>query len=159
MTDQRGRVDVGHPRWPTSRSWEARGTTTRTPSTRAAGLSSEPSRCGGWKAITQQVRGRGAVQVRLSLITLVLVFRRHAWAPSAAIAIGFSSAVGFTAVHLLPHWSSFSDSFTGGLIDPRVTALSWTAVLFEIGADIALAWAGVRFVRTHGMEHFARLRR
>src|SRR5260370_42523925 len=62
----------------------------------------------GSDVITAQVRWAGVVQTLLAVITLVLVLRRHPWAPLSAIAIGFSSALGFTAVHLLPHWSSFS---------------------------------------------------
>jgi hypothetical protein len=104
----------------------------------------------GSDVITAQVRWAGVAQTLLAVITLVLVFRRHPWAPLSAIAIGFSSALGFTAVHLLPHWSSFSDPFTGSRIAPHVTALSWVAALLEIGADIALGWAGLRVVRAHG---------
>jgi hypothetical protein len=66
----------------------------------------------------------------------------------AAIAVGFPSAVGFTAAHVLPHWSSFSDSFTGSRVAPNVTVLSWAAALFEIGADVAFGWAGV-----HALGH------
>ncbi len=50
--------------------------------------------------------------------------RRHPWAPLAAIAIGLSSAIGFTAAHLLPHLSSSSDPFTGNHVAP----VSWLEV-------------------------------
>ena len=98
----------------------------------------------GVDVVTTTVRVAGGIQLLLGAITLVLVFRRHPWAPSAAIAVGFASAIGFSAAHLLPHWSSFSDSFTGSHVAPKVTALSWAAALFEIGADIVLGCAGLR---------------
>src|SRR5437763_16418906 len=58
----------------------------------------------GADVVTATVRVAGGVQFLMGVITVVLVFRRHPWAPSAAIAVGFASAVGFTATHLLPHW-------------------------------------------------------
>ena len=61
-----------------------------------------------------------------AVVAVVLVFRRHRLAPLAAIAIGFPSAIGFAAAHLLPHWSSFSDSFTGSDVGARrQLRLSW----------------------------------
>jgi hypothetical protein len=98
----------------------------------------------GADVVTPQVRAVGGIQLLLAAITVALVFRRHPWASRSAISVGFASAIGFSAAHLLPHWSSFSDSFTGRGVAPNVTVLSWVAALFEIGADIALGWAGVR---------------
>jgi hypothetical protein len=104
----------------------------------------------GVDVLTTQVLSAGSIQFVLAVIALVLVLRRHPWAASAAIAIGFSSAIGFTAAHLLPHWGSFSDSFTGSRVAPNVTVLSWATALFEIGADIAVGCAGVRVFGTYG---------
>ena len=104
----------------------------------------------GLDVVTTQVTSAGSIQFLLALIALVLVFRRHPSAPVAAIAIGFTSAIGFAAAHLLPQWSSFSDSFTGSHVAPNVTVLSWATALFEIGADIAFGWAGVRVLGTYG---------
>ncbi len=101
----------------------------------------------GMDVLTGQVFWLGNVQIVASVITLVLVFRRHRWAPAFAIAVGFASAVGFSAAHLLPHWSAFSDSFTGAHHAPGVTALSWFAACFEIGAGLFLGIAGVRALR------------
>jgi hypothetical protein len=98
----------------------------------------------GMDVVTTQVMWAGSIQFLLAVIAVVLVYRRHAGAPLAAIAIGFGSAIGFAAAHLLPHWSSFSDSFTGSRVAPNVTVLSWATALFEIGADLAFGWAGVR---------------
>ena len=107
----------------------------------------------GVDVVTTQVLSAGAIQFLLALITVALVHRRHPWSPYAAIALGFSSAIGFTAAHLLPHWSSFSDPFTGGHVAQNVTVLSWATALFEIGADLAFGWAGVRAVRTYGTRN------
>jgi hypothetical protein len=109
----------------------------------------------GLDVMTTQVMLAGSIQFLLAVIALVLVFRRHPWAPLAAIAIGFSSAIGFAAAHLLPHWSSFSDSFTGSHVAPNVTVLSWATALFEIGADIAFGWVGLRVLGTYGRRSAA----
>ena len=101
----------------------------------------------GMDVVTTQVMWAGSIQYLLAVIAVVLVYRRHPWAPLAAIAIGFASAIGFSAAHLLPHWSSFSDSFTGSRVAPNVNILSWTTAVFEIGADLAFGWAGVRVLQ------------
>jgi hypothetical protein len=56
--------------------------------------------------------------------------------------VGFTSAVGFTVVHLVPDWGPLSDAFPGAH-GAGVTAFSWFAALFEIGADLAFGAAGV----------------
>jgi hypothetical protein len=56
----------------------------------------------GTDVLTTEVLWAGNVQTIGALVTLVLVFTRHRWAPVAAIIIGFASAFGFTVVHLLP---------------------------------------------------------
>jgi hypothetical protein len=98
----------------------------------------------GLEVSTAQVRVAGGIQFLLAVVALVLVYRGHPWAPLLAISLGFASAIGFTATHVLPHWSSFSDPFTGGHVAPKVTAFSWATAVFEIGADVAFGWAGVR---------------
>lgn len=75
---------------------------------------------------------------------LLLVLRRHRWAPAAATALGFTSAALFVLVHFVPDWGSFSDSFTGSRVGPNVTALSWIAAIVEVAAGLALGWAGAR---------------
>jgi Na+/proline symporter len=109
----------------------------------------------GVDVVTTQVLSAGTVQFLLAVVAVVLVYRRHPWAPVAAIAIGFASAIGFTAAHVLPHWSSFSDSFTGSRVAPNVTVLSWATAIFEIGADIAFGWVGVRALGTYGRRDLA----
>jgi hypothetical protein len=103
----------------------------------------------GVEVVSTQVTVAGTLQYLLAVLTLVLVRHRHPWAPAAAMAIGLISAVGFTAAHLLPHWSAFSDSFSSP-VAPRVTAFSWATALFEIGADLCFAWTGLRVLGTFG---------
>lgn len=85
----------------------------------------------------------GNAQTIGALIALFLVFTRHRWAAAAAIVIGFTSAIGFTVVHLFPEWGPLSDAFPGAHGHADVTIFSWFAALFEIGADLAFGAAGV----------------
>jgi hypothetical protein len=68
---------------------------------------------------------------------------RHRAAPLVAMVVGFTAAVGVSASHLLPHWSSLSDSLPDGNVD----AWSWIAVLLEIVGAIALGAAGAYALR------------
>jgi len=104
----------------------------------------------GFDVLTPTVFWAGNLQLVAAVVTLVLVFRGHRLAPAAATAVGFGSAIGFTAAHVLPHWSTFSDSSTGSDVAAGVTAFSWFAALFEIGADVAFGWAGLRALRARG---------
>src|SRR5450755_2486802 len=65
----------------------------------------------GMDILPPAVMVAGMVQIVLAALTIVLVFVGSRWAPHAAIVVGFLSAVGFTAAHLLPTWGFFSDSF------------------------------------------------
>jgi hypothetical protein len=98
----------------------------------------------GIGVMTTEVTVAGTLQFVLAAVTVALVFRGHPLAPPFAIAVGFASAVGFAAAHLVPHWSSFSDSYTGTHVAPHVTAFSWVTAIFEIGADVALGCVGLR---------------
>jgi Na+-transporting methylmalonyl-CoA/oxaloacetate decarboxylase beta subunit len=89
----------------------------------------------------------GNAQTIGAFVALFLVFTGHRWGPAAAIAIGFASAVGFTAVHLLPDWGPLSDAFPAAAHHTGVTAFSWFAALFEIAADLAFGAAGVYALR------------
>ena len=101
----------------------------------------------GVDVISTEVLWLGNVQTVGAVVALFLVFTGHRWGPAAAAAIGFASAVGFTVVHLLPYWSVLSDNFPGAESGAGVTAYSWFAALFEIGADVAFGWAGLRVLR------------
>ncbi|MDQ6696563.1 MAG: hypothetical protein M3Z46_03795 [Actinomycetota bacterium] len=102
----------------------------------------------GFDVLTPEVFWAGNFQLVTALIAVALVFMGHRWAPLAAMAIGFPSAVGFVASHLLPHWSSFSDAFPGGHVD----GWSWGAALVEIAADLAFGLAGWYVLRRTGWE-------
>jgi hypothetical protein len=101
----------------------------------------------GMDVVTTHVQWAGNLQLTLAVVTIALVWARHPAAPALAAAVGFASAVGFTAAHLLPDWGAFSDPFTGGEVAPHVTWFSWFAALFEIAADALLGVAGVRALR------------
>jgi hypothetical protein len=53
---------------------------------------------------------------------------------------GFSVAAGVAASHIAPHWSAFSDPYPAIGAD----ALSWALMLVELGAALALGYAGLR---------------
>ena len=74
---------------------------------------------------------------------LVLVARGHRLAAPYAAAVGASVAVGFLLVHVAPHWSAFSDPYSG--FDPD--ALSWALVAVPVGAAL---WLVVRAVQAMG---------
>jgi hypothetical protein len=76
-------------------------------------------------------------------IAIALVLVRHRRAPLVATAVGFPTALGVAASHLLPHWSSFSDAFPGSDVD----ALSYVAVLVEILSALVLGTAGTYVLR------------
>lgn len=102
----------------------------------------------GMDVTSALVNALGSLQLLFALFTVFLVFRRHPAAPRAAVLIGFASAIGFTVVHLLPDWfGPLSDSFIAAPPENRVTGFSWFAALFEITADLAIAFAGLRVLR------------
>ena len=101
----------------------------------------------GMDVLSGPVFWAGNLQIGLSLVTLALIFLRHRLAPVFAVVLGFASAIGFTVAHVLPHWSSFSDSFTGAHPAPHVTGFSWFAAAFEIGSGLYLGIAAVVTMR------------
>lgn len=62
----------------------------------------------------------GITQIALAAVTVGVMFRGSRLAPHAAIVIGFVSAAGFAAAHLLPTWGFFSDSFINAPSAARV---------------------------------------
>jgi hypothetical protein len=101
----------------------------------------------GFDVLSTEVLWLGNVQTVGAVVALFLVFTGHRWGPAAAVAIGFASAIGFAVVHLLPYWSVLSDNFPGAESPAGVTEYSWFAALFEIAADVAFGWAGLRALR------------
>ncbi len=94
----------------------------------------------GIEGINEQVIWGGTAVAIISGVVLTLVFTKHRLAPNAAAAAGIGIAIGVTATHLLPHWSSLSDPLPGGAVD----GFTWFAVLAEVLGAVVLGLAGLR---------------
>jgi hypothetical protein len=90
--------------------------------------------------LSTEVQTIGALGNIALLIAGVLILRGSAYAPPFAVLIGFGTALGLIAVHLLPHWSAFSDPYT----DLSLSAGSWLSLAFFFGAAVAFGYAGLR---------------
>jgi hypothetical protein len=99
----------------------------------------------GLDVLTPQVQWAGNLSTAIGIATVVLVLVGHRFGPLAAALTGIPVGVGVAAVHLLPHWSAFSDAFPGSH-GTGVTALSWTVVLIEIVGALAMGVLGLRIV-------------
>jgi hypothetical protein len=97
----------------------------------------------GTERLTTEIYVGGSLISILAVVTLVMALRRNPQAPLVAAVVGFWTALGVTASHILPHWSALSDPYP----DLNVDALSWVIVLLEIGAAFALGVVGVRKLR------------
>jgi hypothetical protein len=97
----------------------------------------------GIDTVTPEVLWAGTASSLVVVVAIALIFTGNRWAPAVATAVGFANAFGVAAVHLLPPWSVFSDSFSGA----HVSALSWAAVLFEIAGAFAFGVAGLLALR------------
>ena len=106
----------------------------------------------GFDVLTPEVYWAGMALSILGVTTIVLVLVRHRLAPLVAVAVGFPTALGVAASHLLPHWSLFSDAFPGSGVD----ALSYAAVLVEIISALVLGAAGAYVLRRTGQRRAAR---
>jgi hypothetical protein len=95
---------------------------------------------------TVEVLTLGSITAVAQLLVVATVFLRWRWAAVAAVAIGFPDAVGIAAVHLLPHWSAFSDAFPGAY-RTGVTGFSWFAAVLEIVGALVFGMAGVHALR------------
>lgn len=96
----------------------------------------------GFNVLTPEVYWAGMVLSVLAVIAIALVLTRHPWGPLVAVMVGFPMAIGVTASHLLPHWSSFSDAFPGSQVD----RMSYVAVVFEVVASLVFGAAGMRLL-------------
>ncbi len=85
----------------------------------------------------------GLLGVVTTLFALGLAIARHPLAPLASIVVGFGSAIGFFAVHVLPDWGPLSDGYP----DLPVDALSWIAAIVPIVVGLWVGVAGLRAVR------------
>src|SRR5438132_5949105 len=100
----------------------------------------------GAGVLTLEVKWAGIVSTAIGVATIALVLARHRLAPLAAVVVGAPIAVGVAAVHLLPHWSVWSDAFPGAQAT-GVSPLSWAVVLLEIAGALALLAAGTYVLR------------
>jgi hypothetical protein len=85
----------------------------------------------------------GSAGLLAAIAVLALAAARRAEAAQLAVVVGLSTALGFVAVHLLPHWGPFSDPYESAHLD----ALSWASMLGSIAAALLLAAAGIRALR------------
>jgi hypothetical protein len=76
-----------------------------------------------------------------TIVLLVLVARRHELATRYAAGFGLALATGFVLVHLLPHWSTFSQSYA----DQDADALSWVLAVLPVLAGLCLSAVALRF--------------
>jgi hypothetical protein len=89
----------------------------------------------GTARLSWEILAGGSAITIAAIASLVLAWRRDWRAPVFGTVLGFSAAVGIASSHLAPHWSALSDSY------PQIhaDAISWIAVLIEIGAALVLA--------------------
>jgi hypothetical protein len=112
----------------------------------------------GMSASPHAVMVGGITQGLFVLVAILMALSGRRWAPEAAIAVGFGSAVLFIYAHLLPsYFPAYQDSFVSG---PRinVTWFSWISAVAEIGTGIVFAIAGFRARRPSGVNSVVQLR-
>ena len=113
----------------------------------------------GVSVLTPEVYWAGVASTIAGVVTLVLVLSRHRWAPLVAAITGFQVALGTAAVHLLPHWSSFSDGLPGAH-GTGITLFSWIVVNIEIVGALLLGIFGANILfherQARGLAHEGR---
>jgi hypothetical protein len=95
------------------------------------------------REIEPAVIGIGIVGDVIALTSLALAITRHPLAPTAAVLVGFGTALGFLVVHILPDWGPLSQGYPGTPVD----ALSWVAAIVPILLAAWLGLAGLRATR------------
>jgi hypothetical protein len=100
----------------------------------------------GQGSVTDQLYVAGNLGLILQVAVITLILTRHRIAPIAAVSAGFPLALGFTAAHWLPHWSSLSDSF----VDDGAAVFSYVASLAEIAGALAAGITGLAVLRDRG---------
>jgi hypothetical protein len=106
----------------------------------------------GQGSITDELYWAGNLSTIVQVAVITLIVTHHRVAPIAAVAAGFSLAVGFLAAHWLPEWSALSDPVWE--ID-ALPALSYVASTAEIAGALAIGLAGLAIVRRRGLASFA----
>jgi len=105
----------------------------------------------GQGSVTEELYWVGNLALVLQVVVVTLVLTRHRLAPLVGAAAGFPLALGFTAAHWLPTWSSLSDSFT----EDGASTFSYLASAMEIAGALAVGLAGLALVRRRGLASFA----
>ncbi|MFN2464803.1 MAG: hypothetical protein ABR598_00885 [Candidatus Dormibacteria bacterium] len=85
----------------------------------------------------------GTAVLIVAVALTVLAFRRSRVAAPLAVAFGAVTAIGLVAVHLVPAWGTFSDSY----LPLRLDAVSWLSVLALLAAGVAVGICGVAALR------------
>ena len=103
----------------------------------------------GQGSVSDVLYAAGNVSLVVQVATIALVLTRHRLAPVAAVSAWFSLALGFTAAHWLPRWSSISDPVW------EIHSLTWfslVASITEILGALALAFTGLAVIRAGGRD-------
>jgi hypothetical protein len=97
----------------------------------------------GTDAVNTEVLWAGAVTTPIAAAAIFLALVGFRYAPQIAVAFGTFQVIGISAVHLLPHWSAFSDVIPGSGASP----LSYAAVISEVLGAALFAAAGAYVLR------------
>jgi len=92
------------------------------------------------RSIEAPVLFLGGIAYVAAFAVLFLVLRRNRAAPAAAVLVGFGTAVGFVAVHVVPDWGPLADGYPEAGVD----AGSWAVVLLDIAVAVWLGVVGLR---------------
>lgn len=111
----------------------------------------------GTGVLTHHVFWAGNLSTLFGVITVAMVFNRHRLAPVMAAAFGLPVAIGVAAVHLLPHWSVFSDAFPGAAPASKVEWISYAVVLIEIAGAALTGIIGMRILQRERQRQQAEL--
>lgn len=84
----------------------------------------------------------GTLLLLLAAVVFTLVTTDHPGAPLLAAGLGFGTAIGVSAAHLLPDWGALSDP----LVDRSASAVTWIAVLAEIAGGLVLGVVATQIV-------------
>ena len=95
------------------------------------------------RGLNNELYGIGTFATVSALALVVLVVRRHPLAPVAAVTVGFGNLVGLPLVHIVPHWSAFSDPYPAAHVD----AGSWLQVSVMMVVALMLGLAGLAAIR------------
>jgi hypothetical protein len=86
----------------------------------------------------------GLLGTLLVFVSLALVARDTTHAAQVAGLTGLATALGFVAVHLLPHWGMFSDPYAARQLD----AGSWIEMLAALACGLLVAVEALRVCRS-----------